>query len=46
MTLAEAIERLNAKFRSCNSVPVARAPITAEEWSLIRAALEQSEKKQ
>lgn len=31
------IERIEARFRSENSVPVERASITADEWVAIRA---------
>ena len=36
-------DRIDARFRSGNSVPVERAHITADEWTVLRAALEAAE---
>lgn len=36
-------DRIDARFRSGNSVPVERANITASEWAELRAALEAAE---
>lgn len=36
-----AIEKIDAYFKSGNSIPVERATITAELWGPIRAALQQ-----
>ncbi len=41
MTIRGLIELIDRRFRSANAVPVARAPIKAEEWAAIREALEQ-----
>lgn len=35
----DVVDRMDAKFRSANSVPVQRAPITANEWAIIREAI-------
>lgn len=45
MSIAELIELIDARFRSANAVPVARAPIKAEEWAEIRAVLAKQEDK-
>lgn len=37
------IERIEARFRSGNSVPVERASITTAEWRILRDALHLSE---
>lgn len=37
--LDEVVARMDSKFRSANSIPVQRAPITANEWAIIREAI-------
>jgi hypothetical protein len=39
MDLKEAIERLEAKFRSGNKIPVGRTTITRNEWEAIKKGL-------
>ena len=39
MNLTDIISAINARFISGNSIPVERAPIKADEWAVIRAAL-------
>lgn len=39
MNLAEVVEAIDARFISGNSVPVERAPVKADEWAVIRAAI-------
>lgn len=43
MTLAAIIAAIDARFVSGNSIPVERAPVKADEWAAIRAALETGE---
>lgn len=37
--LDEVVARMDSKFTSANSIPVQRAPITANEWAVIREAI-------